>query len=226
MTTSPPVEPEERTDRRRLRRSVLILSISLVSVGVALVSALYTFTDPVPGSTFSTGSVHLDATPNSAVFTAPDMSPGDIVNGNINVLNDGSMELRYAITGITTASTLNGVADDPVANTLASELDLTIRTGIVPGDCTGTAAVAGGTVIYGPGPTSGVVEVDLVGSDTTGADDPNGGALPGPDRVLAEDADEDLCFTVTLPDTGDNTAVGTGVTVTWNFEAEQTANNP
>lgn len=228
MTSSPAVDQEVISDRRRLRRSVLILSISLVSVGVALVSALYTYTDPVPGNTFSTGTIHLDATPDSAVFTVADMDPGDLVNGNINVVNDGSMELRYAITGVTTASSTNGVVDGTPQDTLANELDLTIRTGIAPGSCTGTSAVAGGTIIYGPGPTSGVAEIDLVGDDAQGAQDPGGaGALPGADRVLAVDADEDLCFTVTLPATGGgNTAAGTGVTVTWNFEAEQTANNP
>ncbi|GLZ30124.1 hypothetical protein Lesp02_23140 [Lentzea sp. NBRC 105346] len=224
MTTPASVDQEGRSDRRRLRRSILTLTISLVSVGVALVSALYTFTATNTGNTFSTGTIHLSLTPATAMFTST-LNPGDTVNRNMNVNNDGTMPLRYAITGLTTASS-DGVVpdpDSPTVNTLADALLLTIRSGITSGACT-SGDYTGATVEYGPGPTSGLTALALVGSTAQGQQDPNGASLPGADRVLANGASEDLCFTVSLP--SNNTLQGYSTTVTFSFVAEQTANNP
>jgi hypothetical protein len=46
------------------------------------------------------------------------MAPGDEVTNPITVTNGGSLELRYAVTSTTTE------------NTLAGQLDLTIKTGV------------------------------------------------------------------------------------------------
>jgi hypothetical protein len=213
-------------DDRRLHRSVLILAMSLVSVGVVVVAAVLSFTATNHDNTFSTGNVHLTLTPATALFTSPNMAPGDFANHSIHVDNDGSLALRYAITGLTTAST-DGTApepDDPTANTVAAALRLTIRSGVSPEACDVDTAVTTGAIHYGPAALSAVTTpLPLVGSAAAGQDGVVG--TVGADRVLAAASAEDLCFTVVLP-TADTASGGLGVTVSWNFVAEQTINNP
>jgi hypothetical protein len=200
---------------------VLTLGISLASVGVVLVSALFTFTANNTANTFSTGKVHLTLNPATATFTSPTMAPGDTVNANINVLNDGSLALRYAITGTTTASSTGGVTDTTTANTLAAALQLTIRQGVSSANCA-LGDYTGGRIEYGPAALSGLAALNLVGDPTTGQNGTVGAA--GADRVLAAAATENLCFTVGLP-SDDTASSGLGTTVTWSFVAEQTVNN-
>jgi len=200
---------------------VLTLGISLASVGVILVSALFTFTANNTANTFSTGKVHLTLNPATATFTSPTMAPGDTVNANINVLNDGSLALRYAITGLTTASSTGGTPDGVTVNTLAAALQLTIRQGVTAVNCA-AGVYTNGRIEYGPAALSGLTALPLVGSTATGQDGTV--AAVGADRVLAASANEDLCFTVALP-TGDTTSAGLGATVTWSFVSEQTIHN-
>ncbi|WP_186762853.1 TasA family protein [Lentzea tibetensis] len=194
-----------------------------MSVGVALVSALYTYTATNTGNVFSTGTIHLTLNPATAMFNST-LNPGDTVNQDMQVLNDGTMPLRYAITGLTTASSNGGVADTPAVNTLAAALQLTIRSGLTEANCE-SGNYTGATVEYGPGPTSDITTArQLVGDITAGQQDPNAAALPGADRVLANGTNEHLCFTVGLP--GGDTNAGLSTTVTFAFVSEQTANNP
>lgn len=51
-------------------------------------------------------------------------------------------------------------------------------------------------------------------------------AFEGEYRTLAFSANEDLCFNVELPSSTDNTFQGLTTTATFNFQAEQTVNNP
>ena len=102
-------------------RSSLVAGMLLVAaLGVATTTtlALFTDSDSVAANTFSTGTVVLSTSPTSAVVTFSTMAPGDQVTASLTVTNGRTLAFRYAVTSSTTA------------NTLAAQLDLTIKVGV------------------------------------------------------------------------------------------------
>jgi hypothetical protein len=167
---------------------------SLVGLG-----GLSLFTDSAANdsNTFTTGSVDISTSPASAFLTMSDMVPGDSVTAQLTVSNDGSLELRYAMT---TDATNTDSLD------LRDSLTLTIKT--LGTDC----ATFDGTELY-----TGTLANGAIGDPTTGGD--------SGDRTLAASASEDLCFKVELPSSATGPE-GATTTATFTFEAEQTTNNP
>ncbi len=198
--------------RRHLSRILFVLLLVGVigaSLGVAS-NAIWTDSEDVDANTFSTGTIDLSTSPTTALVIFSDMAPGDEVTNDITVTNAGSLELRYAVTSTTTE------------DTLAAQLDLTIKTGVTT--CTNAGFDTDGTVIY----NSGTGLPDDLGS-TTGIDvigDPTQGADTGDRTLAASGGNEDLCFNVELPDTTGDSFQGLITTATFTFAAEQTANNP
>ena len=91
-------------------------------------------------------------------------------------------------------------------NTFAANLDMTIKTGVTT--CTSGGFGTDGSVVYGAadlGSTSGIEVIS--------------------NRVLAGGASEELCIKVALPIGIGNAAQGLTTTASFNFAAEQTANN-
>ena len=208
MTAAPPpthraAPPAQR--RPNGPRILATLAVLALAGGVFTVSSLALFTDQeaVSGNAFSTGSVDLVATPATAVVTASAMAPGDQVTAPLDIANSGSLELRYSATSTSTE------------DTLAAELDLTIKTGVTT--CDDANWAADGTVIY-TGPLGSTSTIGLFG-------DPTQGAQAG-DRVLAAGANEVLCVNVTLPLSATNASQGQSTSATFTFDAEQTVNNP
>lgn len=201
--TAPSAEPKK--DERRGRAARLLLTVAVVGVGMATMAvtslALFTDSAAVGSNTFTAGTIDITANPATAVVTMPAMAPGDQVTNPLTVANAGSLEFRYALTSLT---------DE---DTLASELVLTVKSGVTA--CDDANWAADGSTLYS-GPLGSTATAPIFGSAVTGAD-------PG-DRVLAAGASEVLCLNVTLPAA---TTVGQGLssTATLNFEAEQTANN-
>ncbi|MDH3303496.1 MAG: SipW-dependent-type signal peptide-containing protein [Acidimicrobiia bacterium] len=193
--------------RPRATGTKILASLAVLALagGVFTVASLALFTDQqaVGGNAFTTGSVDLVAAPATAVVTASAMAPGDQVTAPINVDNSGSLEFRYSLTSTT---------DE---DTLASELVLTVKSGVAT--CDDTNWQATGAVLYS-GVLGSTGTINVVG-------DPAVGTQAG-DRVLAAAANENLCFNVTLPTGAPNTAQGLTSTATFTFDAEQTANNP
>lgn len=168
--------------------------------------AFFTDSQAVGNNTFSTGSVDLAATPATAAVTLANMAPGDTVTAPLTVANNGTLQYRYSLLSTATSSTPE----------LAAQLDLTVKTGVTT--CT-TAGFGGtGTVQYGPADLGSVAGVKVLS-------DAAPGAQTG-DRVLAAGASEVLCVQVTLPNATGNTYQGKTTTATFNFDAEQTVNNP
>jgi hypothetical protein len=195
--------PAPRRHRRALPIIAAIAVLALAAT-VFLVSSLALFTDTeiVGANDFATGTVDIAATPATAVFTATAMAPGDEVTAPIDVANNGTLELRYALTSSTTE------------DTLAGQLVMTIREGVTT--CDNTNWDLSGTEIY-----SGVL-------GSTGATAILGDAAVGAqagDRTLASLASEVLCVNVALPLAATNASQGLSTTATFNFLAEQTANN-
>jgi predicted ribosomally synthesized peptide with SipW-like signal peptide len=192
--------------RRHLSRILVVLLLVGVvgaSLGVAS-NAIFTDSQDVDANVFSTGTVDISTNPTTALVTYSDMAPGDEVTNPITVTNAGSLELRYAVTSTTTE------------DTLAAQLDLTIKTGVTT--CTNAGFDTDGSVIYGPGDLGSTTGTDVIG-------DPTQGAQAG-DRTLAASANEDLCFNVELPSSTGNTYQGLTTTATFAFAAEQTSSNP
>jgi hypothetical protein len=190
-------------DRRRLRRSLLVLVAASIAAAVLVASAVFTDIATVDDNTFTTGEIDISVSPATAAIGMTGMVPGDTVTAPLTVSNDGTIQLRYAVTSTTTE------------NTLAALLDLTIKSGVTT--CSNAGFDTDGTVLYGPADLGSTTGINVIGDPAQGAD--------SGDRVLAAAASEVLCFQVSLPPTA-TTGEGLTTTATFEFNAEQTTNNP
>jgi hypothetical protein len=131
--------------------------------------------------------------------------PGDTVTDDVVVENDGSAQLRYAMT---TSST------NADSNALRDALTLTIKT--VDATTPGTPCdnFDGTSTLYN----------GVLGASTAKFGNPNQGSDSG-DRTLNAGANETLCFRISLPSGTGNSYQGATTTTTFTFDAEQTANN-
>ncbi len=188
--------------------------LSLASIGLLAglggLAGFAVFIDQatVTGNNFTTGSVVISTTPTTALVTFKNMAPGDSVQpaAGIVVSNDGTLELRYAITSS---------ADNADALGLNAALDLTIREIDVTLPST-PCNDFDGAILYGPADLGSVAGINLVGDPAQGAQ--------GGERVLTAGT-ETLCFRVELPSTATGPEGGSS-TATFTFDAEQTVNNP
>ena len=191
--------------------------ISLVAIGV-LTSfmglgglSLFTATTDNDDNAFTSGSVYISTSPDSAFLTMSNMAPGDSVTAPLTVSNTvsiagtpvpGTLELRYAVTSTTTE------------DILAGQLQLTIKSGVTT--CTNAGFGASGTVLYGPGVLGTTSATKVIGDPATGFD--------LGDRTLAAGANEVLCFKVDLLSDAEGPE-DASTTATFTFDAEQTKNN-
>jgi spore coat-associated protein N len=185
-----------------------LIAIGLLSA-VSGLGGLAVFTDQAANdaNTFTTGTVDINTAPATAFITYSNMAPGDLTTQSLVVSNDGSLELRYAISSSATDTDGKGLKD---------QLALTVKTIDVTLPAT-PCDDFDGTQLYTGDLDDGATGY-LVG-------DPAQGAQAG-DRVLGASANETLCFRVELPlATGDAYQDAT-TTATFTFDAEQTTNNP
>jgi len=200
---------QDHAARRRRRRLLLLLTAALatLSVGAGQLSlALFTDQETVTG-TFSTGSIILDDVKIDALtLTTSALMPGDSVTDDVVVDNDGTAELRYAMT---TSST------NPDAKALRDVLTLTVKT---------IDVTTPGTPCDNFDGTS-VLAATVLGASTAAFGNPAAGAQAG-DRTLSTAANETLCFRVSLPSGTGNAYQSATTTTTFTFDAEQTASNP
>lgn len=186
---------------------VLLLAAGLLAELASVGSALFTSTATVDSNTFTTGTVILNTNPTSTLVTFSNMAPGDQVTAPITVTNNGTLQLRYAVTSVATN------ADN---KNLRSQLVLTVKSGVT--DCSNNGFGGSGTQLY-----SGVLGSDSPGTNIIG--NPAQGEQSG-DRTLNPNSSETLCFNVTLPLSTNNNYQNATTTATFTFYAEQTANNP
>jgi spore coat-associated protein N len=198
-----------RRRRRRQRRFVgllLLLLLLIPSAGTSyLTFALFTDQESVD-ATFSTGTIDLDAVKIDAlVLTTTALMPGDSITDDVVVENDGTAQLRYAMTSASTNA--DGKA-------LRDALVLTIKTV--------DATAAGGPCNDFDGTST--LYTGALGAAAAAFGNPAPGSDTG-DRVLGAGANETLCFRVALPSTAGNGLQGAATTTTFTFDAEQTASN-
>ena len=91
--------PSDAAPRRRRRQLFALAALAAIGLGTGQMSlALFTDQETVPG-TFSTGSIVLDDVKIDALtLTTGTMMPGDTVTDDVVVENDGTAQLRYAMT--------------------------------------------------------------------------------------------------------------------------------
>ena len=190
----------------RLLVAVLLFGTAIATVVTASTGALFTDSDSIGANTFSTGTNVLDTSPTTALVSFSGMAPGDVANNTLTVSNNGSLQLRYAVTSLTTEATL------------AAQLDATIwdetAEAVVNGVCDTTAP---GTVLYGPADLGSTTGTNVIGDPATGAQ--------AGDRTLAASTNDTLCFRVELPLSTGNAFQGLTTTASFGFESEQTKNN-
>ena len=202
------IEEKRRARRRRRLLAILIFAALLVpGIGsTALSFALFTDQES-SASAFTTGTIILDDVKIDAlVLTTTALMPGDSVTDDVVVENDGTAQLRYAMT---TSST------NADSKALRDALTLTVKTIDVTTPGTPCNDFDGASTLY-----SGVL-----GASTAAFGDPTAGANTG-DRTLNAGANETLCFRVSLPSSTGNGAQGANTTTTFTFDAEQTSSNP
>ncbi len=196
-----PVNPEDKERRRRLFAAFGIAGLSLVALGSLTTNALFTDSDSVDSSGFTTGTIDVAANPTTTIpFGAGNMAPGDTVYGAVSVNNAGTLGLRYRV---------SATADNTDTKNLRDQLDFSVYTGVAPGSCD-AAGVAGATLVGSSGP---------IGASKTFSNF-------GDDVRLAAGASDDLCVVASLDllSTG-NAFQDATTTVTFVFDAEQTKNN-
>jgi hypothetical protein len=198
-----PLAEPHRERRRRVGAAAALAALAFVGIGLS--SALFTDTQALGVNDFTSGTVRIGTTPVATAVSAGNMAPGDVVTGNVQVNNNGSLRLRYAVTA---------TADDPDSKGLRSQLRVSIYTGVTPGNCA-LGNLAAGTLEGGP---SGLATpASLVGDNTSG--------FQAGDRTLNATASENLCVRVSLPLATGNAYQNATSTITLTFDAEQTANN-
>jgi len=190
-----------RSGRTRLI-TLGLTSLAVVGIAGATMMSLALFTDDatLEDNAFTAGTIELSTSPATALFSVSAMMPGDVAYGQLTVSNDGTAELRYAMTSSST---------DPDSKALAGALNLEVRQKAA-GTC---SADFTGTVVLASTPLGGAA-----------FGDPSQGQDSG-DRVLAASASENVCFRVSLPLSTGNSYQGATTTTTFTFQAEQTANN-
>ncbi len=199
--------PADRERRRRLFATVGIVGLACVGIGQLTTGALFADSANASVSTAS-GNVAIQANGFATATLAPaaNMAPGDTVYRSVNITNTGSLDLRYAITGLTSAETKN----------LSTVLRYTVFSGVSNAQCA-VGTVGGGTALVS-NLAIGTSSSPVVGSNVTGSD-------PG-DRVLAAAAPADaLCVAIDLPTATTSTFASASATVQLTFDAEQTKNN-
>lgn len=184
---------------RQRRRTVALIWLAaavLAAGGLSMSLAVFARQTAVD-QTFSVGTISLGVAPAGTLITFAGMVPGTEVDGVLTIQNDGTGDLRYAMTAVVT---------DPDAKNLRDALQLVVerRTG-----CGGPVL----EVLY-----SGPIATAAFGDPATGSD-------PG-DRTLGSGASTALCFRATLPLGADSLLQGATTTATLTFRAEQVSGNP
>jgi outer membrane protein assembly factor BamB len=202
--THPAPSSTSKNRKRRLLAPVTLATAAVTGIGAVCTGALFTDTKTLANNQFSAGTVVLDTDPSSTVFNLSGMAPGDTVTEPVTVRNDGTLQFRYAMESVATGD-------------LAPALTLQVKVGVT--DCSNTGFGAEGTNLYGASAPAGTADGMKVFGDKAQGQDPG-------DRTLAAGTSEVLCVQMALPSsTTDNDYQDQTAQVSFNFYAEQTANN-
>ena len=184
----------------------LILTASVATATTTLTGAVFSDAESIGANVFSTGTVDISASQPNAVVGLSNMVPGDKVTSALTISNQGSLQLRYAVTSVTSE------------DALAAQLDMAVWDEAEEADeGTNCESTPPANVLYGQGDLGSTSGVDVIG-------DPAQGAQAG-DRVLSGGASEVLCVQASLPSDTGNAFQGLSTSADFAFAAKQTQNN-
>ncbi|MDE3088139.1 MAG: hypothetical protein KGJ80_01980 [Chloroflexota bacterium] len=175
--------------------SVRLSSVTTTVAGSQLVAPGLSVKAPAEGT------LRIATSHTSAFLSFDRMVPGDRVTAPITVRNDGTRDLRYAVTSIATNDDGKG---------LMNQLQLTIKSSVTT--CNNAGFKHDGVILYGDAPLGSIADLDVVGNPALGQQ--------AGDRTLRASASETLCFSVTLPLKTPNAFAGAATAATFNFVAE------
>ena len=175
--------------RRRMFRMAAVLLIVAIGIPVSL-SQLGSTSDARFGASDQLGpnrllAATLSIAPGSRTteLTVVGMTPGDEARGRLDLVNDGSLPLRYSMA-------LTWATDTSGGELLANELEIVIWRAV---SCGGAPSTPGSIVT----PTQSFADAgQLFGSPSPGQD--------RGDRLIPVDGSETLCYVVSLPLEADN----------------------
>jgi hypothetical protein len=198
-----------------VHKKLAVLGITALTAGSITLGTMFTgalFTDQeTDDSTFTTGTIVLDATKIAALdLTSSAMMPGDTKTSSVAVENDGTAQLRYAVSQTSTNADSKALRD---------LLMLVIKT-----EDTGAGAFGTDGNYCDDGNGTTVRSSAALGASGSLVGNPAQGSHAG-DRTLNAGASEVLCFYVSLDISAPNSSQGATTTTTFTFDAEQTANN-
>ncbi len=199
--------PADRDRRRRFIATTAICGLALVGIGQLTTGAL--FEDSAAATvSYASGDVEIEANGSAAatLAAAANLAPGDTVFRSINITNVGSLDLRYAVTGQTTAETKN----------LSTVLRYTVYTGVSNAQC--AAGTVGGGTALASNLAIGLVSVPVFGSVAPGDQ--------GDIEIAAGAPASALCVAMELPIATTSAYALANATLRLQFDAEQTAHNP
>jgi len=191
--------------RRRFVATSTIIGLAAIGITSLTTNALFTNEESDAQSGFVTGTIVISPDATNFNVAAGNAAPGDSHFAPINVLNDGTLQLRYSIE-------LAGSADS--SPLLLDELTYRIYSNVTPANCV-AGTVGSGTVLGSA----------VLSNSTHWIGNAASGQHSG-DRTLASGVSENLCVELELDiEAGDNVQSATAG-LDFTFHAEQTANNP
>ncbi|MEX2548317.1 MAG: TasA family protein [Chloroflexota bacterium] len=199
-------------NRRRRLLIAGLSSLAIVGLAAGTMVSMALFTDQeTDDSSFTTGTIILDSTKIAALnLTTSALMPGDAIRSPVIVENDGTAQLRYAVSQTSTNADTKALRDS---------LLLVIRS-----EDTGAGAF-GTDGDYCDDATGAILRASAaIGASGNLIGDPAQGSQTG-DQVLDASSSQVLCFYVSLSISAPNTSQGASTTTTFTFAAEQTANN-
>jgi spore coat-associated protein N len=197
----------ERERRRRFVATAAICGLAFVGLGQLTTGAIFDSTATASVS-YATGDVVIltNGVATATLTASTKMAPGDVTYRPITVTNTGSLDLRYAVTGITSAQT----------KALSTQLKYTIYQGVTAPQCT-AGTVGGGTAVVTDA-TIGTTTAPLIGTTAPGQQ--------SNERPIAAGGPADvLCVAIGLPIATTSTYAKATATVLLTFVGEQTRNN-
>lgn len=195
---------EHRAPRRRRHRSTRSVRVRalltlglLVGLVVTGTSAFWTDDVTITGSTFTSGTLDLQVNDaDSYATTTLGMSlmvPGNTSAEVLTVKNNGTVPLKYTLTGGLTGT-------DAAAFSADSAVRLTVVAGGSKSGSGNTSTCTGGTTIYGPTALTTTTTTSLIGT---------------PRGPLAAAGTEALCFQITFSSTAASSLQGKTATATF-----------
>lgn len=208
------VDRAQPTSRHRLVSAVVVLLLALSAMSISVTGAIFTDTASVGSNALTAGTIDITTSPVSALLTAANLAPGDLIQNSLTLTNAGSLQVRYAIQRSATNADLLALRDV-----------LRLRIGLRGGaSCDFPYYTTAGATTTLTDDTQLYEGLGLPGTATNTVGDVAQGNQAG-DRVLAAAASEVLCFSVVLPLSTGNLLQAATSTATFAFVSEQTLNN-